>query len=330
MLYQNDLLARMQSGLHEALPQWGLPTQSGLRLLTISENATFLAEAPEGGRRLILRVHRPDYHSVAEIESELAWIQALRACGAVLTPAPIATLDGRLLHSFHDGDTVHRVAAFDWMPGREPDANDDLIPWYRILGQVTAHLHRHSREWARPPGFMRKLWNFDTLIGAQAHWGDWRDALGLDAGGREVLERTQRLLQAQVHAYDRPERFGLIHCDMRAANLLVDGEQLCVIDFDYCGLSWFVYDFAACVSFMEQDPRLPQFLAAWLEGYRSVAPLAAEDEAAIPMFIMLRRMQLTAWVAHHAETPTSQTMGEAYTHGTVALAERYLAAHVDT
>ncbi|MBJ7546173.1 phosphotransferase, partial [Pseudomonas sp. OA3] len=156
----------------------------------------------------------------------------------------------------------------------------------------------------------------------------WRNALGLTAEGREVLERTQALLRGQTEAYGMaPERFGLVHCDMRLANLLVDGERLTVIDFDDCGFSWFVYDFAACLSFLEEDPRVGEFLAAWLEGYRSVAPLSEEDERAIPMFLMLRRMQLTAWVASHAETPTAQSMGEDYTRGTVALAQRYLDTH---
>lgn len=42
------------------------------------------------------------------------------------------------------------------------------------------------------------------------------------------------------------------------------------------------------------------------------------------MFIMLRRIQLTAWIASHGETPTAQVMGTTYTAGTVALAEQYL------
>jgi Ser/Thr protein kinase RdoA (MazF antagonist) len=45
------------------------------------------------------------------------------------------------------------------------------------------------------------------------------------------------------------------------------------------------------------------------------------------MFMMLRRMQLTAWIASHAETPTAQAMGEDYTRGTVELAARYLSTH---
>ena len=51
------------------------------------------------------------------------------------------------------------------------------------------------------------------------------------------------------------ERFGLVHADIRLANLLVDGDHVRVIDFDDCGLSWFMYDFATTVSFIEDHPR---------------------------------------------------------------------------
>jgi Ser/Thr protein kinase RdoA (MazF antagonist) len=325
MLYESDFLQRLECGLRGALPAWGMPQEAALTLLAISENATYLAEDRATQKRLVLRVQRPDYHSVAEVESELAWIHALRDSGLVSAPAPIATLDGAAWRAFEDDGVLRNVTAFEWMPGKEPDMSTDLVGWYRVLGQINARLHQHSRQWAKPQGFVRKVWNFDTIIGEHAYWGDWREALGLSAEGRAVLERTHQLLREQTAHYGMSaERFGLVHCDMRLANLLVENDQLSVIDFDDCGLSWFVYDFAACISFLEEDPRVPDFLAAWLDGYRSVAPLSAEDEAAIPMLIMLRRMQLTAWVASHAETPTAQSMGTDYTRGTVALAKRYL------
>lgn len=44
----------------------------------------------------------------------------------------------------------------------------------------------------------------------------------------------------------------------------------------------------------------------------------------IPNFVMMRRMQLTAWIASHAETPTAQSMGEAYVQGTVAMGRAFL------
>ena len=45
-------------------------------LINLSENHTFRIDAPAG--RTVLRVHRPGYHTAASIESELAWLEALR------------------------------------------------------------------------------------------------------------------------------------------------------------------------------------------------------------------------------------------------------------
>lgn len=328
MLYDADFLSRLEHGLKGLSSVWGVSPEADLKLLTISENATFRIADAKGGRDLIVRVHRPDYHTEQEILSELAWIEALRQEGVVATPQPITAKDGSLLQVFSDGETMRHAVAFEYMPGKEPDAESDLVRWYGALGEINARLHGHSRGWTRPDRFVRKTWNFDRILGEGAYWGDWRAALGLTPEGREILERTHALLETQTAAYGYgADRFGLVHCDMRAANLLVEGDRLGVIDFDDCGLSWFAYDFAAAISFMEHEPFIPDLMAAWLEGYRRVAPLDAEHEAALPMFIMLRRMQLTAWIASHAETPTAQSMGTAYTDGTVALAERYLAEH---
>ncbi|MEM8759566.1 MAG: phosphotransferase, partial [Pseudomonadota bacterium] len=126
-----------------------------------------------------------------------------------------------------------------------------------------------------------------------------------------------------------PERFGLIHADLRLANLLIDETgHIGVIDFDDCGFGWFMYDFAAAVSFYEHEPFIPDVQAAWIEGYREVADLPAEDEAMLGTFVMLRRLLLTAWLASHAETPTAQELGNGYTDGTVALAERFLSGEM--
>jgi len=327
MLYDADFLSRLQQGLRSLSPVWDISPDAELKLLTISENATFLIRDPKAGRDMIVRVHRPDYHTEAEILSELDWIEALRAEGVVATPKPYPAGDGKLLQTFSDGQTLRHAVAFEFMSGREPDADTDLVHWYGALGQINARLHGHSRAWARPQGFVRKTWNFDTIAGPDAYWGDWRAALGLTADGQATIERVHALLEAQTRSYGYGgDRFGLVHCDMRAANLLVDGDRLGVIDFDDCGICWFAYDFAAAISFMEHEPIIPELMAAWLDGYRRVAPLGGEHEAVLPMFVMLRRIQLTAWIASHSETPTAQSLGATYTDDTVALAERYLAS----
>lgn len=299
-----------------------------MSLLTISENATFRADDPERDTPLILRVHRPAYHTRAEIESELAWITALRASDVVDTPAPIPTLSGARLAEFRHGKDIRNVAAFAFMSGAAPEAGEGLVGGFRLLGEISARLHDHARRWQLPPGFVRKTWNFTTTIGGAPHWGSWRDSLGLDVEGTALLARCAQDLELRVAAYGTgSHRFGLIHADLRLANLLVDGDRLGVIDFDDCGFGWFVYDFAAAVSFLETEPFIPELADAWAAGYRRVAPLPQAEIAMIPAFVMLRRMMLTAWIAGHAETPTAQEAGlEVYTYGTLDLAERWLSA----
>ena len=326
-MYDERFLKRLEDRLRGALPGWGLAADGEVSLLTISENATFRAKDPTRGD-MIFRVHRPDYHTRDEIASELAWIAALQAEGDIAAPAPIPRLDGSLIADVDDDGHTRHVVAFEFVPGKEPAPEDDLVPWFRELGAIHARLHDHAEAWERPPGFVRKLWNFETTLGSRPLWGDWRAGLGLDDAGRALLERTCAVLEARLARYgESRDRFGLVHADLRLANLLVDGDRLSLIDFDDCGFSWFLYDFAAAISFIEHEPQVPELLAAWLDGYRTRRAITAEDVAMMPVFVMLRRILLTAWIASHAETPTAAAMGIPYTHGTLDLAETFLIGH---
>ncbi|MFG1346148.1 phosphotransferase [Xanthobacter autotrophicus DSM 431] len=326
MLYDETFLSRLENGVRAALPRWGVARDAQVKLLTISENATFRVTDKALGN-LVFRVHRPGYHSRAEIASELAWIEALRADAVVTTPRPIPLMDGSLIADIDDDGITRHVVAFEFLPGSEPAEGEDLAAWFRHLGAIHARLHAHARSWTRPEGFTRKVWNFESTLGDKPLWGDFRAALGLDAAGRALLERTAAVLKEKLAPLDRPESFGLVHADLRLANLLVDGERLALIDFDDCGFSWFLYDFAAAISFLEHEPYVPVLKAAWLEGYAAAAPLPADAEAQLDLFVMLRRILLTAWVVSHAETPTAQSMGVSYTQGTLTLAEAFLARH---
>jgi Ser/Thr protein kinase RdoA (MazF antagonist) len=310
----------------DALTCYPVPPGTTAALLTVSENATYAIEEPDGARS-VLRVHRPGYHSRAAIESELAWIQAVRADGVVRTPAVLPARDGaHVVTGRHpDGEWRHAVR-FAWVEGDHPHSAR-LVDDFGELGAITARLHAHSRQWVRPPGFTRFRWDVQTSIGPAGHWGRWQDGMAVGAAEREVLGRLAAALDLRLAAFgDGSDRFGLVHADMRLANLMVGPGpgSVHVIDFDDCGFGWFLYDLGASLSFIEHDPQVPGLIDAWVTGYRRVAPLSAQEEALLPTFVLLRRLLLVAWIGSHADTDTARAMGPEYTATSCDLAERYL------
>jgi Ser/Thr protein kinase RdoA (MazF antagonist) len=314
-----------------ALPRFGLSPAATAQLCNVSENHTYRVDDPETGRTYALRVHRPGYHTAQEIASELEWIDALREDGAVDTAVPVPATDGRHVVEVELPEAGARnVVLFDWLPGASPDPEGDaVLAGFRTLGAVSARMHGHARAWRRPEGFVRPPWDYEHTLGPSGHWGRWQDGLGMGAEELALLERLDATIERRLRAFGAADaRFGLIHADIRLANLLVDAEHVRVIDFDDCGFSWFMYDFATTVSFMEDHPRVPELRAAWVEGYRSVAPLHPADEAELDTFVMLRRLLLVAWIgSHHTFATEAAELGAGFTAGTCALAERYLTTH---
>ena len=316
-------LHRMVAG---SLAHWGLSPATRVSLLNLSENATFALDDPAAARELVLRVHRIGYSSAQEIRSELLWMEALRRDGVIETAAPLKGVNGDFVQTLVSpaGRASRHAVAFERLPGREPDAGADAPRWFERLGELTARMHVHSRAWALPSGFRRKRWDMDAMVGDGGYWGSWREGQGLDSAGTAKIAAALAVIRARLERYGAgAARFGLVHADLRLANLLVDDATLRIIDFDDCGFSWFMYDFATAVSFIEHEAAVPQLLRAWVAGYLRAAPLSPEERAEIPTFVVLRRVLLTAWLASHGEVPLAREMGAAYTAGTVELAERF-------
>ncbi|KDE99054.1 aminoglycoside phosphotransferase [Mycolicibacterium aromaticivorans JS19b1 = JCM 16368] len=308
-----------------ALPAYGRAGDTPLRLLSLSENATYLVEDDDP---IVLRVHRPGYHSLEAIRSELAWMKALRRETSVLTPELIAARDGTdVVAAEVDGDVLH-VDAVTFVAGCTAEDDPEAVGFDQ-LGRLTAVMHEHARNWTFPHAFTRFRWDLDTILGPDARWGNWRLAPGLTDDDRAVIQRAADDIAAKLtHFGSGPDRFGLVHADLRLANLMVDptdaGAGITVIDFDDCGWSWYLADLGAAVSFIEDTPAGERIIAEWLTGYSEAGSLPADHLALVPSFVMLRRINLTAWIASHADADAAAELGDDFAPNTARLAQRYL------
>jgi Ser/Thr protein kinase RdoA (MazF antagonist) len=319
-----DVLERVQRVARRALRHYPVSPDAGVTLLQVSENATFRVDDADSGAA-ILRVHRLGYHSPGEIESELAWMDALRRDAGIRTPRILPASDTDRVVAVGDPATGDRryCVMFELLPGQAPEEGD--LGRFVQLGALTARMHGHARSWVRPAGFTRFRWDAAAAFGPRARWGRWQDAPGVGRDERAVLARLEVTLRRRLEAYGSgPERFGLVHADTRMANLLVSDDEVGVIDFDDCGFSWYLYDLATAFSFFEHRSDLADLVDAWLSGYRQIAPLPATDEAEVPTFVLFRRLLLVAWLGSHSAADISGDLGPGYTVQSCELAESYL------
>ena len=100
--------------------------------------------------------------------------------------------------------------------------------------------------------------------------------------------------------------------------------ELTVIDFDDCGFSYFLYDYAAALSFVEHEPYAPAMAKGWIAGYREIAPLSEQDIACASALSMIRRLQMVGWTTNHYADALPDGLYDAQVPGTVLCARRYL------
>ncbi|MBL7500448.1 phosphotransferase [Frankia sp. CNm7] len=336
-------LRALEALLPEVLAAYDLGPRPEVSLLNLSENATYRVDDPDSGRRFALRLHRPGYHGAQEIHGELAWVAALRAEGVVLTPPVIPNRAGAAVTTVTPPGVGDRHAVlFDWVDGRPPEPDDSgaLIASFGTLGDIAGRMQLHARRWARPEGFARFAWTLPMTIGPDGRWGDWRYGLawalagggdarpargGVPAAERELMTRAAATVEERVGAFGAgPDRYGLIHADMRLANLMVTADgAITVIDFDDCGFGWYLFDLAAALSFIEHHRVVPDLVAAWLAAYQRHVPLDAEELAMVGTFVLQRRLQLTAWLGTHPHADAVDDV-TAFARASLDLAERYL------
>ncbi|MGO0790919.1 phosphotransferase enzyme family protein [Herbaspirillum seropedicae] len=317
-------IAALQEMARSALPRYGFPSNVQVALLSHSENTVFRLDNPNTGWRAVMRVHRANYQTPNAIQSELDWMTALNDAG-IATPQPLRTLDGESLIQVETAAAGKRmIATFAWVEGDFPDEGN-LPPSLQKLGELSARMHRQSRQWQRPSYFERHTWSLDDTVGENGRWGRWRDAPWLDREQVNVLERARDLMSLRLASFGMsPDKYGLIHADLRIANLLVKGPRTTIIDFDDCGIGWFLHDMATALSFIEHRPDRRELMLRWAEGYSRHGALTQADIEEFPTFLMQRRLQLLAWMASHSETELAQSLGESWVAGTAELATDYL------
>lgn len=299
-------------------------------LIAFSENATYLLSSPATGEKYgVLRVGRPGYHDMDEYRSEIMWLRQINDYTPLKVANPLPACDGEYIQVVHGQDGIDyfcMVSEFLTGVTLEHDNDPSRAPaHFRTLGEITAYLHRQTYIWNGTKDIKRKHWDYESMLGPNGIWGDWHDYPDLPDDARAELDRCSAIIKRRLDRYGKtPENYGVIHADLRDTNIIVDGDDIKVIDFDDFGFGWHLHDLASSLSFIEDRPDVPDLVNAYLDGYRTVMPFTDTDFVEIDTFILQRRMQMMAWMGSHQDSTPVQGYMVGYLDGTMGLADRYL------
>ncbi|MDH4071843.1 MAG: phosphotransferase, partial [Gammaproteobacteria bacterium] len=156
--------------------------------------------------------------------------------------------------------------------------------------------------WRPPPGFVRRRLDLDALLGEAPFWGRFWEHRELSKGEQELLLRARAGAGAALGAYGETlENFSLIHADFTPDNVIYNGGDLAVIDFDDCAYGWHLYDIASALIECRFGRDCDSLQSAFLDGYRARRPLAKQDIDLLPQFELLRGMAIIGWFHQRPE-----------------------------
>ena len=308
---------------------WGIDhNRAQLDLITVSENATFMLLI-DGVKRGVVRVSQPGYVGGPEaVASEISWLNALHEIDGINLIDPVPTVRGTFVTTVHDNHGIGWVViSTKYVDGTVLEDLENPAPYYETIGSWAARFHEQSRHFKPPYGFTRFNWDISDMVGPSPRWGRWENA-DLTQEQKACCEQAlDKALNVVINVPRTNHTWGLIHADLRPSNVIrSDEDKLTVIDFDDAGYSWFLYDYAASLSFIEHEDYAPELAQSWVHGYESIAGGFSEEELRVMSALsMIRRLQMLGWTTNHREDALPGNLAAQQAPGSLECAERYLA-----
>ncbi len=166
--------------------------------------------------------------SRASLDAELEFVQHVARAG-VAVARPIPSESGSLVEEVHDrgtstnatnDTTAYHAVVFEGLRGRQLEHDELTEPHYRAWGKTLAQLHDASQTFG--PRASRAPW-LEEIHRVRASLPDSDEVVA------RVLNEGAAWLKTMP---SNPESYGLLHGDCELDNLVWDGDEPQVLDFD--------------------------------------------------------------------------------------------------
>jgi Ser/Thr protein kinase RdoA (MazF antagonist) len=238
------------------------------------------------------------------LKAEIFWVGQLATVEGLTVPVPIKNRNSEYISTaWHPmlERNLHAVL-FSWLDGEElgDEPTEEMM---RATGRAMARMHAASRDTKLPEGASLPIvddvfWdNGDSIEPSDLVASEEKAII---AGAVEKIEAITR----DLYSRNRPQ---LIHADVHPWNVMWQGADVAVFDFDDCVIGLPVQDIAVTLYYndtAEQD-------AAFLAGYQELAPLPEFTQYEISALKLQRRIVLLSYILE-TENPEHRAMVPEY------------------
>ena len=279
----SELKLQLQESCHSSVT---------VEFIKFSSNHNF--KVAINGSQYLCRVYKGNKWSAEQILAELTFLTKAR-CAGLNVQSPVAFGRDECLSKLEN--TNLHYSLFEWCPGvhRYPAIWDEdfVFSWGKALGELHEFCKGYEETAGKRPAHMEVPWH-SNLLNLLGQCGFDEQTISTF---RDEHERVQEFFSGLETSSDV---YGYVHYDFHPGNILVDGEDFWLIDFDDLCHHWFAWDFAMVfhkLSGKAMSHQNDKLKATFVKGYRTKTVLKFEWERRLRLFERIRHLFMIGWLA---------------------------------
>lgn len=237
-----------------------------------------------GGDTFILKLYRPGWRTLDDVAAEVSSVHFLVE-GGVKAATPVTDRHGNLAGVVHTSEGERCFVLSRAVPGETPRLESEAA---RLFGRVVGRLHEVGAKLSSTP--TRRPLDLDHLLGESVH--ALEHALSQRPEDLRYLRRLAGRLHARLAASAPELAWSFCHGDLHGGNARRSGDDIWLLDFEFCGPGFVAYDIAVYrwVIKIHAPDREASLWQHFCDGYRDGRDLSALDLDAVPLFVLARHL----------------------------------------
>ena len=292
MVWEKTLKKITDKTAYDAASLWVNKPMS-LSLINNQINCVYRFE--ENNQGYYLRITHGEIRSPRELHAAIDFQHHLIINKAPVCEPKVSKM-GRFLETVNQDGLDFLAHVCLEVPGQVMSFDHTEKDAYLAWGKSLALLHRASQTY-EPKEHRFLTW--------KDLWGETSDYVKKE--GQDIQD-VYRRVDSWFHTHIcTTSNFGLTHGDHRPGNVLYDGIQIHIIDFDEPVYHWYMADIAKPFLDLCDKPynTWQPFFDWYIEGYRSILPITDDELRAINWFTQMKSLDIYLWCKNNWFEPTA-------------------------